>query len=49
MNGERLILALDVANFDNALNIVKRFKDHIDIFKVGSELFTAVGPRIIEE
>ena len=45
----RIILALDVADFDNALNIVKRFKDHIDIFKVGSELFTAVGPRIIEE
>lgn len=45
---EKIILALDVQGHDEALNIVKRFKDHIDIFKVGSELFTAVGPGIIE-
>ncbi len=48
-NSERIILALDVADFDDAMSIVKKFKDHIDIFKVGSELFTAVGPKIIEE
>jgi len=46
---ERIILALDVADKDTALHIVKRFKDHIDIFKVGSPLFTAVGPKIVEE
>lgn len=46
---ERIILALDVADFDGALDIVKSFKDNIDIFKVGSELFTAAGPKIVEE
>jgi len=45
----RIILALDVGDFYSALDIVKDFKDHIEIFKVGPELFTAVGPRIIEE
>lgn len=46
---KRIILALDVSEYDNAIDIVQRFKEHIDIFKVGSELFTSVGPRIIEE
>ena len=46
---ERIILALDVADFNDAIDIVKIFKDHIDIFKVGSELFTSTGPKIVEE
>ncbi len=46
---DHIILALDVANYDEAINIVQEFREHIDIFKVGSELFTAVGPKIIEE
>jgi orotidine-5'-phosphate decarboxylase len=46
---ERIILALDVSDHDEAIDIVKRFRQHIDIFKVGSELFTSVGPRIIKE
>lgn len=46
---DKIILALDVADFQDALDIVKKFKDHIDIFKVGAELFTAVGPKIVDE
>jgi orotidine-5'-phosphate decarboxylase len=46
---ERIILALDVSEHDEAIKIVHRFKDHIDLFKVGSELFTSVGPRLIKE
>ena len=46
---ERIILALDVSDHDEAIKIVHEFKDHIDIFKVGSELFTSVGPRLIKE
>ena len=46
---ERLILALDLANYNNAIDIIDTFKDSIGIFKVGFELFTACGPRIIEE
>jgi orotidine-5'-phosphate decarboxylase len=46
---QRIILALDVSTYDNAMDIVRRFREHIDIFKIGSELFTSVGPRIIKE
>lgn len=46
---ERIILALDVADFHTALDIVKKFKDHIGIFKVGSPLFTSAGPKIVEK
>jgi orotidine-5'-phosphate decarboxylase len=46
---ERLILALDVSDYEDAIDIVRKFKGHIDIFKIGSELFTSVGPRIIKE
>ncbi|HBH61721.1 MAG TPA: orotidine-5'-phosphate decarboxylase [Nitrospiraceae bacterium] len=46
---ERIILALDVSEYEDAVDIVRRFKGHIDIFKIGSELFTSVGPRVIKE
>jgi len=46
---DRIILALDVADYDEALRIVYKFEEHIEIFKVGSELFTSVGPKIIEK
>ncbi|MBI5057230.1 MAG: orotidine-5'-phosphate decarboxylase [Nitrospirae bacterium] len=46
---ERIILALDVADYTEAIRTAKKFKDHIELFKVGSELFTAAGPRIVEK
>ncbi len=46
---ERIILALDVTDYNEALEIIRKFKEHIDIFKVGSELFTSVGPKIVEK
>ncbi len=46
---ERIILALDVVSYEEAIDIVERFGEHIDTFKVGAELFTSVGPKIIEE
>ena len=46
---ERIILALDVPGYDEAMDIVRTFKDHIDIFKIGSELFTSTGPGIIKD
>ena len=46
---QRIILALDVPGFDDAVEIVDRFHEHVEIFKVGSELFTAAGPGIIEK
>ena len=46
---ERIILAVDVPGYDEAVDMVERFKDHIEIFKVGTELFTSAGPRIVEK
>jgi len=46
---DRIILALDVPDLDEALRIVYQFEEHVETFKVGSELFTAVGPEIIKK
>ncbi|MFA6056157.1 MAG: orotidine-5'-phosphate decarboxylase [Thermodesulfovibrionales bacterium] len=46
---DKMILALDVAESYHALEIVDKFKDYINIFKVGLELFTAAGPRVVDE
>jgi len=46
---ERIILALDVPGYDEAIEVVRTFKDQIDIFKIGSELFTSAGPGIVED
>ena len=46
---DKMILALDVAESGHALEIVDKFKDYINIFKVGLELFTVAGPRVVDE
>lgn len=46
---KRLIVALDVDTVDEALAIVDRVGPLVQRYKVGSRLFTAVGPRILEE
>lgn len=46
---EKIILALDVADKQHALDIVDRFKDHVGVFKVGLELFISAGPSVVEE
>ncbi len=46
---EKLILALDVEEYNHALEIVDNLKDYIEIFKVGLEVFTSSGPKIVEE
>ena len=46
--GEKLIFALDAAGFDEALSWIELLSGHVGMFKVGKELFTAVGPKIIE-
>ena len=43
-----LILALDVDDLKMAKYFVNKLYPEIKIFKVGSQLFTACGPRIIE-
>jgi orotidine-5'-phosphate decarboxylase len=45
---DKLIFALDANNYEEALSWVELLSGHIGMFKVGKELFTAVGPKIIE-
>ena len=46
---KRIILALDVSAHDDAIALVRRFRGQVDMFKIGSELFTAAGPRVVKE
>lgn len=45
---EKIILALDVEHFEDARRIVMEFKDHVGMFKVGKQLFTHCGPKIVD-
>jgi orotidine-5'-phosphate decarboxylase len=45
---ERIILALDVDNFDQARAIVDEFSGHVGMFKVGKQIFTGCGPKIVD-
>ncbi len=44
---DRVIVALDVSSHDRAIRLVNTLSPLIRHFKVGSELFTTSGPRII--
>jgi len=44
---DRIALALDVDNDQEALAIVAELKDAVGVFKVGHQLFTAYGPDIV--
>ncbi len=48
MTNEKLIVALDVASLKEAEALVKLLSPTVQVFKVGKELFTAEGPRVIE-
>ena len=47
MKDERLIVALDTDS-KKAKSLVKKLSTAVGIFKVGSQLFTACGPEIVE-
>jgi orotidine-5'-phosphate decarboxylase len=44
----KLIVALDVDSYEKAIALVKELSGVVEIFKVGSQLFTRVGPKIAE-
>jgi len=44
----KIIVALDVDQYETAADLVHRLRDTVEIFKVGSQLFTRCGPRILE-
>ena len=46
--GSRIALALDVPDLDEAKQLIDETRAHVGTFKVGLELFTAVGPAAIE-
>jgi orotidine-5'-phosphate decarboxylase len=46
---EKIILALDISEYGYALDLVDRFGEYVGIFKIGLELFTACGPKIVDE
>lgn len=45
---DKLIFALDAASFEEAASWIELLSDHVGMFKVGKELFTSVGPKIID-
>jgi len=48
LNPVQIILALDVDTLKEAVDFVDKLYPKIKIYKVGSHLFTAYGPQIIE-
>lgn len=45
---DKLIVALDVQTIDEADVLIRNLKDVAGMFKVGSQLFTLAGPRLVE-
>src|SRR5919204_4155470 len=45
--GDKIIVALDAATKEKALELVKELRDEISFFKVGLQLYTAEGPEIV--
>ncbi len=46
---ERLIVALDVANADDARRVVRELEGVVTTFKIGLQLFSAAGPSFVVE
>ena len=46
---DKLIVALDVDTKDRALALFDQLRDMVGMFKIGSQLFTAVGPQIVRD
>src|ERR1700758_5377335 len=44
---DKIIVALDVATKEKALELVKELRDRISFFKIGLQLYTAKGPEIV--
>ncbi len=44
MRKPQLIVALDVETFEEARRLIDQLADTVDVFKIGSQLFTSCGP-----
>jgi orotidine-5'-phosphate decarboxylase len=49
MTNDKLIVALDVDSIARARQLISELREHVAMFKVGSQLFTAAGPEIVRE
>jgi orotidine-5'-phosphate decarboxylase len=47
-NADKIIVALDVATKDKALDLVHQLRHQISFFKIGLQLYTAEGPAIVQ-
>lgn len=45
---DKIVVALDTADYNQACSWVKELADYVGYFKVGKELFISFGPKIIE-
>lgn len=45
---DRLIFALDVDTVEKAVELVQALKNDVGVFKIGLELFTAQGPKVVQ-
>jgi len=45
---DKLIVALDVDSLEKAGKIIDRLGDKVKFYKIGSQLFTAYGPKAVE-
>ena len=45
---DKIIVALDVATKEKALELVQELRDQISFFKIGLQLYTAEGPEIVQ-
>ena len=43
----KLIVALDVNSFEKAKKLIDKLSPYVNVFKVGNELFTTCGPKIV--
>jgi len=43
-----LCLALDVDELEEAIKIARLLKEHVGLFKIGPQLFTKEGPKIVD-
>ncbi|MDD5136762.1 MAG: orotidine-5'-phosphate decarboxylase [Candidatus Omnitrophica bacterium] len=45
---DRLIVALDVNSEERAVTLAEKLKNDVKFFKIGLELFSSTGPKIVE-
>jgi orotidine-5'-phosphate decarboxylase len=48
-DGSRLMVALDLQRREDAMRLAAETGEHVSHFKVGSTLFTAVGPELVRD